>query len=46
MKIVLLIVVGILFWSSEGARNFTANQLNNASDIVRPDHKKVISISF
>ena len=47
MKIALLIVVGILFWTSDDARNFTADQLNNASEIVRPDvEKKVFSISF
>ena len=28
MKIALLIVVGILFWTSDDARNFTADQLN------------------
>ena len=47
MKIALLIAVGILFWTSDDARNFTADQLNNASEIVRPDvEKKVFSISF
>ncbi len=47
MKIALLIVVGILFWTSDDARNFTADQLNNAAEIVRPDvEKKVFSISF
>jgi len=47
MKIALLIIVGILFWTSDDARNFTADQLNNVSEIVRPDvEKKVFSISF
>ena len=39
MKIILLVIVGILFWTSDDARNFTANQLNNA-EIVRPDINK------
>ena len=49
MKIILLVIVGILFWTSDDARNFTADQLNNASEIVRinfksnSDHETILS---
>ena len=37
MKVALLIIVGILFWTSTDAREFTADQLNNCwrlSDLI------------
>jgi hypothetical protein len=35
VKVLLLIVIAILFWNSEGARNFTADTFNNAAQIIR-----------
>ena len=47
MKVALLIIVGILFWTSTDAREFTADQLNNAAEIVRPDsNKNSFTITF
>ena len=34
MKILLLILVSILFFTSNEARNFTADRLNNLADLV------------
>jgi len=35
VKVLLLIVIAGLFWSSTNARDFTADQLNNAAQIIR-----------
>ena len=34
LKIFLIFTVGILFWTSTGARNFTANTLQVLADVV------------
>jgi len=34
VKVLLLIVVGILFFNSPGARNFTADTMRTVADIV------------
>jgi len=34
VKVILLIVVGILFLNSPGARNFTADSMRTVADIV------------
>tara|TARA_R100000278_G_scaffold87685_1_gene66960 strand:+ start:87 stop:227 length:141 start_codon:yes stop_codon:yes gene_type:complete len=46
MKIVLLIVVGVLLWNSDKAREFTAEQLNNASEFISPDKTNSFTIKF
>jgi hypothetical protein len=35
VKVLLLIVIAILFWNSDNARNFTADTFSNASQIIR-----------
>ena len=35
VKVLLLIVIAVLFWNSEGARNVTADTFNNAAQIIR-----------
>jgi hypothetical protein len=37
MKFLLLIVIGVLIYNSNDARFFISDQLNNASEIIRPD---------
>ena len=37
MKVLLLIVIGLLIYNNNDARFFISDQLNNASEIVRPD---------
>jgi hypothetical protein len=34
VKVLLLIVVGILFFNSPGARNFTADTMRTVADVV------------
>ena len=36
MKVLLLIIIGALLWSNDEARQFTADRLDDASEIVRP----------
>jgi len=38
VKVLLLIVIAVLFWNSNGARQFTADMLYNASAIVQPNN--------
>lgn len=37
MKILLVAIIGALLYTSNDARFFISDQLQNASDIVRPD---------
>ena len=37
MKVLLLVVIGVLLYNSNDARFFISDQLNNASEIIRPD---------
>ena len=46
MKVIALIVIAILFWSSDDARRIAADGLNNAAEIVNPDTTNKINISF
>ena len=39
MKLILLILVGVLIYNSEDSRFFISDQLQNASEIVRPNAK-------
>ena len=39
MKAILLILIGILVFQSEDSRFFISDQLQNASEIVRPNAK-------
>jgi hypothetical protein len=46
MKVIALIVIAILFWSSDDARRIAAVGLNNAAEIINPDTTNKINISF
>ena len=37
MKILLLAIIGVLLYNSNDARFFISDQLQNASEFVRPD---------
>ena len=37
VKVLLLIVIGVLIYNSNDARFFISDQLNNASEMIRPD---------
>ena len=39
MKLFLLILVGVLIYNSDDSRFFISDQLQNASEFVRPDPK-------
>ena len=40
MKTALVIVIGVLLWQSNDARQFTANALQSASDFIEPSNTK------
>jgi len=42
MKIILIVVVGVLFWNSTEARQFAANSLDSMSEVVEPSKAKTI----
>jgi len=42
VKFLLFIVIAVLFWNSNGARQFTADMLYNASAIVQPNNNWVM----
>jgi len=37
MKFLLLVLIGVLVYNSDDARFFISDQLNNASEFIRPD---------
>ena len=37
MKIFLILIIGILLYQSEDSRYFVSDQLQNASELIRPD---------
>ena len=37
MKLFLLIIIGVLLYNSDDSRYFISDQLQNASEIVRPE---------
>jgi hypothetical protein len=37
VKVLLLIVIGVLFWNSNDARKFTAIQLHNFAEMITPE---------
>ena len=39
MKVILLVIIGVLVFQSEDSRYFISDQLQNASEVVRPDPK-------
>ena len=44
MKVVLVAIIGVLLWQSTEARQFTADVLQTASEIIEPDTTKNQSI--
>jgi hypothetical protein len=38
MKFALFVVIAILFWNSNNARQFTAESFNTLADVVQPDY--------
>ena len=40
MKIVLVAIIGVLLWQSTDVREFTADALQQAADVIEPDNKK------
>ena len=45
MKFVLLVIIGVLLWNNNDARRFTADVLNDAAVVVRPDSHQ-LKITF
>ena len=39
MKVILLVIIGVLVFQSEDSRYFISDQLQNASEFVRPEPK-------
>ena len=39
MKVILLVIIGVLVFQSEDSRFFISDQLQNASELVRPEPK-------
>tara|TARA_B100002019_G_scaffold208318_1_gene181024 strand:+ start:788 stop:922 length:135 start_codon:yes stop_codon:yes gene_type:complete len=39
MKFVLVVIIGVLLWNSNDARQFTADVLQDASEVIRPESK-------
>ena len=46
MKFILLVIIGALLWNNNVARQFTSDQLQNASDFIQPEQQRMINISF
>ena len=44
MKFALVVIIGVLLWNRNDARQFTSDVLSDASEIIRPDSK--IKIEF
>ena len=40
MKFILLVIIGALLWSNDEARQFTADRLDDASEVVRPQRDR------
>ena len=39
MKLALVVIIGVLLWNSNDARQFTSDVLSDASEFIRPDSK-------
>jgi hypothetical protein len=46
MKVVLLVLVGILLWNNNQARQITSDSLQQASDFVDPNQQREFKLSF
>ena len=46
MKFFLLVVIGVLLYNSNDARQFTSDALKNASEIIAPESTSKLTITF
>lgn len=46
MKLILLVIIGVLLWNSTDARQFTSDQLQNASEFIDPNQQRQIKLSY
>ena len=46
MKFLLLVVIGCLLWTNNDARQFTADRLDDASELIRPTNPNQIIFSI
>ena len=46
MKFLLLVVIGCLLWTNDDARQFTADRLDDASELIRPTNANQIIFSI
>ena len=46
MKFVLLVIIGALLWNNNDARQFTADRLDDASELIRPTNSNQIIFSI
>ena len=46
MKFLLIAIIGILLWNSNDARQFTSDQLQNASEFIDPNQSRQIKLSY
>ena len=37
MKVILILIIGVLLYQSEDSRYFVSDQLQNASEFIRPE---------
>ena len=44
MKFLLVVIIGVLLWNNNEARNVTSDVLQNASDFVKPSNTQPESI--
>lgn len=44
MKLFLIAIIGVLLWQSTDARQFTADTLQYASEIIEPNENKKLTI--
>ena len=42
MKFLLLVLIGVLIYNSNDTRFFISDQLNNASEFIRPDAQLIL----
>jgi hypothetical protein len=46
MKVLLVLVIGVLLWNSNDARQFTSDSLQQASDFIEPKQQLEFKFSF
>ena len=46
MKFLLIAIIGVLLWNSNDARQFTSDQLQNASEFIDPNQSRQIKLSY